>query len=231
MNENQKEEIKNETQTTQPQFAEPSYSTINQFKRHIAHKFKIGQILEGNPILENDRLRFLEINNENIARVNLIANIIDKFIQEGEKKYASITLDDASGQIRIKTFGEDIIKFSNLNQGDTILVIGLLKYWNNEIYIAPEIIKKKDAQFLLVRKLEIEASQPKTISKEKLTQLKDKILQKLKESEKQNNQGVEIESLILELKEHSSTINQEIKKIIEDGLAYEPRPGKLRYLG
>ena len=200
-----------------------------QFKRNIAYKFRIGNIFTGKPFLENDRLKFLELNNKNVVRVNIIANIVDKFIQEGEKKYASITLDDATGQIRVKTFGEDISKFSSLNQGDTILLIGLLRYWNNEVYISPEIIKKKDPAFLLIRKLELDLEEPKSIDKEKLTQLKDKILEMVKEGEKTN--GVEIEKMILELKEHPEVINQEIKKLLEDGKVYEPRPGKLRYLG
>lgn len=210
------------------QLLNPKIST-EQFKRNIAYKFRIGNILTGKPFLENDRLKFLELNNKNVIRVNIIANIVDKFIQEGEKKYASITLDDATGQIRVKTFGEDISKFTPFNQGDTILLIGLLRYWNNEVYISPEIIKKKDPAFLLIRKLEAEAEEPKLIDKEKLTQLKDKILEMVKEGEKTN--GVEIEKMILELKEHPDIINQEIKRLLEDGKVYEPRPGKLRYLG
>ncbi len=204
-------------------------STTEQFKRHIAHKFRIGKILSGKPILENDRLRFIEIENKTIIRVNLIANVIDKFVQEGEKKYASVTLDDATGQIRLKAFGDEISKFSALNQGDTIQVIGLIRYWNNEVYITPEIIKKKDPAFLLVRKLELEAEEPKSLEKDKLIELKDKIIYMIKEAEKDN--GIEVEKIILELKENSSIINQEIKKLLEDGLVYEPRPGKLRYLG
>ncbi len=221
MAENQKEEIV--TAST------PSNISTEQFKRHTAYKFRIGTILSGKPILENERLRFLEINNKNIIRVNIIANVVDKFLQEGEKKYGSITLDDATGQIRVKTFGDDISKFSALNQGDTILLIGLLRYWNNEIYVAPEIIKKKEPAFLLIRKLEIEAEEPKAIDREKLTQLKDKIIQMVKDAEKNN--GIEIEKMILELHEPPEIINQEIKKLLEDGIAYEPRPGKLRYLG
>lgn len=208
---------------------EQTITSTEQFKRHIAYKFRIGAILSGKPILDNDRLKFLEINNKQIIRANIIANITDKFVQEGEKKFASLTLDDASGQIKAKTFGEDITKFANFAQGDTILIIGFLRFWNNEIYITPEIIKKKDPAFLLIRKLEVEAEEPKTIDKEKLTELKYKIIQKLKDSEKEG--GIDIDKIIMELKETPHIINQEIKKILEDGLAYEPRPGKLRYLG
>ena len=120
-------------------------------------------------------------------------------------------------------------KFSPLNQGDTLLVIGLLRYWNNEIYITPEIMKKKEPAFLLVRKLEIEKDSPAAPSHEALTQLKDKILTMVKEAEKDG--GVDIEKMILDLKEKPDIINSEVRKLLEEGIAYEPRPGKIRYLG
>lgn len=199
------------------------------FKRNIAFKLKIGEVLSGKPILDADRLKALEIGNKQVVRVNIIANVIDKYIQEGEKKFASITIDDASGQIKLKAFGDDTAKLSSLNQGDTIMIIGLVRSWNNEVYITPEIIKKKEPSFLLIRKLEIENEQPKTVNKEQISQLKDKLVELIKEAEKDN--GIEIDKLILELKEHPDVINQEIKRLLEDGVAYEPRPGRLRYLG
>jgi len=203
--------------------------TEQQFKRNIAYKMKVGNILEGKPIFDLDKLKHIELNNKQIVRVNLIANVIDKYVQDEEKKFASITLDDASGQIKIKTFGDDIEKFSDLQQGDTILVIGLLRSWQEEIYITPEIIKKRTPQYLLVRKLEVEADNPKPLQKEQLTEVKDKIITMIKEAEK--NDGIEIDKIILETKEPPEIINTEIKKLLEEGIIYEPRPGKLRYLG
>lgn len=200
-----------------------------QLKRNTAYKFRLGNILSGKPVIEGDRLKNIEIGDKQVVRVNIIANVIDKYIQDGEKKFGSITLDDATGQIKVKVFGEDIEKFSPLNQGDTILVIGMVRSWNNEIYITPEIIKKKDPSYLLVRKLESDLEQPKTLDRTKLTELKDKMISLIKESEKDN--GIEVDKIILALKEPPEVINQEIKKLLEEGIVYEPRPGKLRYLG
>ncbi|MEM4259322.1 MAG: OB-fold nucleic acid binding domain-containing protein [Candidatus Pacearchaeota archaeon] len=204
-------------------------SDDNQFKRNVAFKMRIGEILAGKVILDGERFKFLESSGKQIVRVNVIANVIDKYIQDGEKKYATITIDDASGQIKLKAFGDDIEKFMQLNQGDTILVIGTLRTWNNEIYITPEIIKKKEPAYLLVRKLEIEKDAPKIIAKEQLIELKDKIIQMIKNSE--NDGGANIDQIIMNLKEAPEIINQEIKKLLEDGVVYEPRPGKIRYLG
>lgn len=200
-----------------------------QFKRNIAYKLRIGSIATGKPVFEAEKLKSIDIDGKQIVRVNIIANIIDKFIQEGEKKFGSLTIDDASGQIKLKAFGDDVDKFQSFNQGDTILAVGLLRHWNNEIYLTPEILKKKDTSFLLVRKLEIESEMPKSLDKENLLALKDKIINIIKEAEKSG--GIDVEKIILDLHEPPEIINKEIKKLLEEGMAYEPRPGKLRYLG
>jgi len=206
------------SQITQPQ------------KRNTAFKQRIGAILSGKQNIENEKLKNVEINGKSVVRVNIIANITDKYLQEGEKKFGSITVDDGTGQIKVKSFGDDVDSFfGQLNQGDTIMVIGLIRYWNNEIYITPEIIKKKAAEFLLIRKMEVESHEKSLPSEEQTKGLKDKILSMIKEAEKDG--GIDVEKIILDLHEKPETINKEIKKLLEDGIAYEPRPGKIRYLG
>ena len=199
------------------------------FKRHIAYKFKIGQVIAGNQIFDENKLSFIEINNKNVFRVNIIANIVDRYAQEGEKRYGTITIDDASGQIKVKFFGDEVEKIKELNLGDTVLVVGLLKSWNNEVYLTPEIIKKKDFRYLLVRKLESDLEMPKTLDKEKIAELKDKIVEMVRKAEESG--GIDTEKIIMELKEPPEIINNEVKKLLEDGVIYEPRPARLRYLG
>lgn len=200
-----------------------------EFKRNIAYKLRIGDVTQGKIVMDAERFKALEIQEKQVVRVNVVANIIDKFIQEGEKKFASLTIDDATGQIKLKTFGDDIAKFTPFTQGDTVTVIGLLRVWNNELYITPEIIKKKDPAFLMVRKLETEKDAPKVVEKSEMTKVKDAIVQKIKEHDEKG--GVDSEQLIIELKATPDVINNEIRKLLEEGMIYEPRPGKLRYLG
>lgn len=199
-------------------------------KRNTAYKLRIGSIITASPVMEMEKLKHVLIRNNNVVRVNLIANIVDKYVQDGEKKFASITLDDGSGQIKVKTFGDDVDKFFTMvNQGDTIMVIGLLRSWNNEIYLTPEIIKKKEAEFLLIRKMESEKDEKSQPDPAKTSEVKQKLVSAIKEAEKDG--GIDIEKLILNLKESPDSINQEIKKLLEDGVVYEPRPGKVRWLG
>jgi len=203
--------------------------TQEQYKRRTAYKLRIGDILEGKPVYDEEKFKLLELKGKEVFRTNIIANIIDKYIQDEEKKFGSITIDDASGQIKLKVFGDDIKKFENLSQGDTIQIIGTIRSWNDELYILPELIKKRVPQYLLVRKLELDLEKPKTLDPKETSNLKNKLLETIKKEEP--NGGAEVETLILELKEQPAVINAEIKKLLEEGIIYEPRPGKIRYLG
>ena len=206
-------------------------------KRETAYKLRINDLLRGNQIFEetdspNKRLKFVELGDKNIIRINIIANVIDKYESEGERRFASITLDDGSGQIRVRVFGEDMNKFTDISHGDTLLIIGVLRFFNNEIYVLPELIKKQDPRYLLVRKLEIEKSyssnnyQPK---KQEIKVLRDEVITMIKESEAR--EGIDKEELIMKIKAQPELISQEIQKLLEEGIAYEPRPGRVRYLG
>lgn len=207
------------------------------FKRNVAYKFRIGDILIGKPITNNisgnERFAFLELGDKKIVRVNVIGNIVDKYENLGETKYVSFTVDDGSGQIRLKVFGDDTERFKNFYQGQTVVIIGVLRHWNQELYISPEIIREMSPKYLLIRKLETEkekAVSQKPIAKEQIIAIKDRILDMIKDAEKDN--GIETEKLILALQEFSpDIINKEIQKLLEEGIVFEPRPGRIRYLG
>lgn len=210
-------------------------------KREVAYKLRIGDLLKGSQVFDqsrsgtleniNPRLLHLELGDKKIARVNIIANVVDKFESQGETRFASVTLDDGSGQIRARVFGDEINKLKDIIQGDTVVVIGFLRSFNKELYILPEIIRKHDSRYLLVRKLEID----KTIrlqspeQKKEIKAVRDEIIELIRESEK--NQGIDKEEIIMKFKADPHLISQEIQKLLEDGIIYEPVPGRVRYLG
>jgi len=206
------------------------------FKRNVAYKLRIGDILIGKPIMDGERFSFLEFGDKKIVRVNIMGNIVDKYESEGGnegRKYVFLTLDDGSGQIRLKVFGDDYEKFKDVVQGQTVVIIGVLRNWNNETYISPEIIREMDPKYLLLRKLETEKDKTlnaKPIEKSQIIAIKDKILELIKNSEENN--GIEIDEITQKFHETPQTIiNQEIQKLLEEGIAFEPRPGKIRWLG
>ena len=203
-----------------------------QFKRNVAYKLRIGDISKGNPIIENERFHSLDLDGKKIVRVNVIGSIVDKYESNGEKKFLFVTIDDGSGQIKLKTFGDDIVKFSSVSQGQTVIVIGVLRFYNNEVYISPEIIREFDPKYLLVRKLELEKNPPESdnaAKKENSPAIRDKIIELIRNSESEG--GIDMEKISAYANSSSEIIALEIQKLLEEGIIFEPRPGRVRWLG
>jgi len=210
-------------------------------KRETAYKVRVSELLRANPVYDEapnepgqeiiqKRLLFVELGNQKYRRVNILANVIEKYQSDNESRFASLTIDDGSGQIKIRVFGDETEKISQVGQGDTVIVIGILRSYNNEIYIIPEIIRKQDPRYLLVRKLEIEKNYIKDeVPRQEIKVLRDQVIEKIKHAE--SHEGIETEDLILTLNVQGNLVSQEIKKLLEEGIIYEPRPGRLRYLG
>jgi RPA family protein len=213
-------------------------------KRETAHKMRVGDLLKGTPIFDqtpaepgtqitNPRLLHVEFGDKKLVRVNLIANVIDKFESQGETKFATITIDDGSGQIRVRVFSDDLHKLEDIIQGDTLLIIGLIRSYNQELYILPEIVRKQDAKYLLIRKLELDKEAPKKLTSEEKKEIKshrDDIIDLVKVSE--DNEGIDKDEIIMKFTDAKPEIlSQEIQKLLEEGIIYEPKPGRVRYLG
>ena len=198
-------------------------------KRNVAFKLRIGDILKGRPMMDEGRFLFLEVGDKKVVRVNVLANCVDKFVQDGEKKYATLTVDDASGQFKLKAFGEDVGMFEGVVQGDTLQIIGNVREWNGELYVIAEVAKKVDSRWLLVRKLEIQNARKDMPVSGGDSSLKNSIMEKIKAAEADG--GIDVEALIMDIEASPDAINGEVKKLLEEGLVYEPRPGRLRYLG
>lgn len=212
-------------------------------KRFTAYRLSIGMVLNAEKLFEEERFYAINFNNKEIVRVNIIATVVDKFVSD-IKPYTTITLDDNTGVIRVKAFADDTSLLENIEIGDTVLVVGLLREFNNELYILPELVKVIDPKWLLARKLELikeygplyetmkkiesQALEEKEQEKTQEKSLRDKLLEIIKEAEAE--QGISIERLILMLKEDPEKINQEINKLLEEGAIFEPRPGVLRIL-
>ena len=186
----QPEENKNQPIQPPPQ-KNNSPTPRTTIKRRTAYRLFIGMISQGRPEFRDTRFIYSSINHKETTRVNIFGNIIDKFMSE-QKPYGSLTIDDGTGTIRIKTFSDSLNLIKDLNQGDTINVIGKLAYFNDEIYILPEIVKESSITWLIARKLELEKEFGKDIVKNLSDQQREEQIQKYqqeKEPEKQPEQS------------------------------------------
>ena len=98
---------------------------------------------------------YVEYGVQRIARVNIIATVVDSFTNE-DGSYLSLTLDDGTSTIRAKAFNEDAKPLGDINKGERILMVGRVREYQGEIYLAPEITKKvNDPNIELIRKAEL----------------------------------------------------------------------------
>lgn len=92
---------------------------------------------------------------QKISRVNLVATVVDKFINE-DGTYISVTVDDGTGAIRLKAFKENVSLLRNFELGEFVNVIGKVKEYNGEVYINAEIVKRiEDPNYENLRNIEI----------------------------------------------------------------------------
>src|SRR3989344_3002892 len=186
-----------------------------QFLRQTAYKLWISDIIIAPFTQTQEQMtpNFITTRNLQISRVNIIG--ITTNIQKQEN-YSSIILDDSTAQINIRTWNEDTKLLDNILPGQIVIVIGKIRYFNNQIYLSPEIIKNTTKEWLKIRHLELKLKYKEPILKEKLIEKLD------------DKQGADINEVI----ENSKLIEQEaekiIKELIKEGEIFEIKSGRLR---
>ena len=69
----------------------------------------------------------------------------------------------------------------------------------------------------------------KPVDKKEIIAIKDRIIEMVKNAEGEG--GIEADKIIMAMDTAPQIINQEIKRLLGEGVRYEPRPGKIRFLG
>ncbi len=154
------------------------------FSRQIAVKTTFSELLGGEYIKEEEQNPnyLLTKTGDKIYRLNALGIILGK---EKQGEIQNFYLDDGTGKIVLRSF-EPNPKLDNLQVGDTILILGKLRVYNQEKYISPEIIKKIDPLWLKVRSLELK----KLFEKKELVEEEKQLGEELrKDSEKELKEG------------------------------------------
>src|SRR3989344_8537097 len=172
--------------------------------RNIAYRLWISDINNSNYVksLGEFEPNYIEFNNKRVSRVNIIAVVISKYETEN---YSSLTLDDRSSQISAKSWNENKKIMEKANIGDVILLIGRIRQnsISSQLYIHPEIIRKVDEKWMLIRKNELEAEYGK--------------LNELYEAKGQNEERMVIE----EIKFSGRSLRNQILNIIDSSNSEE----------
>jgi RPA family protein len=125
--------------------------------RQIAIRASVSDIVEGE-FLETGK-RIMSPHGVEMKRVVLVGLITEHIVREAEaekQRYESITIDDGSGTIRLKVWGErgsSLLKAGE--EGTLVLVVGKVEKYGDEIHIDPELVKEiKDPNVMSLHLLE-----------------------------------------------------------------------------
>lgn len=208
-------------------------STImNTQTRHCAQKVWIAEILNGKFIQGDDQTpAHVFSNNKNLLRVNILGAIVAKTKEGQNNEIQTIELEDGTAKISARTFDSKEIK---AEIGDCVFLIGKIRAYNNQIYIAAEIIKKiEQIEWIQLRKKELPA--PKEEQKPEVTQelpkqeqenTAAKILELIRKKDPGN--GADYDEII----QQSKIVDAEkiIQTLIQKGEIFHVAPSKIKVL-
>ncbi|MFH1445417.1 MAG: hypothetical protein ABIF08_02965 [Nanoarchaeota archaeon] len=171
---------------------------------------------------------------EEVSRARILGTVVGKFLAE-DGNFASLTIDDSSDTIRVKTF-KTVKPLDTTEIGEIVDVIGKIREYNTEIYMIPEIVKKiTDPNMELLRKLELLKkskipNSQKTGQSVIAEQTSDKnLLRKNVISYiSSNDDGVEYGSVVENVSAPEKDIEFIINDLLAEGICYEPTPGKIK---
>ena len=124
-------------------------------KRAVAYHFRIKDLARGEYVAGGtiDNPTYVKLGDMKISRVDLLGRVLDKSDSEG---FSSMTLQDKTGKIKIKAFGNDSIMVKGAAIGDLVRVIGKIRQDSIERFVLGEIVKKiDDANYELLRDKEL----------------------------------------------------------------------------
>ncbi|MFH1455827.1 MAG: OB-fold nucleic acid binding domain-containing protein [archaeon] len=211
-------------------------------KRQTAYKFWIRDLVSANVVTNEEGFKFFDIKGKRVVRVNLIALVIGKYVSEASS-YVALTLDDGSGQIRVKAWGEDVAMVLNMEVGDSVVVIGRLTVQNDEVFLRPEVTRYLgNTKWNEFRRLELEQDygkaehvpvQVKMDSEEEepvepSMLVRGKIFTIIENCE--DSKGKDIEQLIKEAGVSVVEAEKVIEELIREGEAFCPRNGFIKIL-
>ncbi|MEA3378555.1 MAG: hypothetical protein U9Q69_02840 [Nanoarchaeota archaeon] len=215
-------------------------------RRQTAYKFWIKDLIAAKAEPNNQGFMAFRIKGKDVIRVNVLATIIHEYNSESGN-YKLISLDDGSGQIRVKAWGEDTKILKSAQMADLVLLVGKLGWNNNEIFIRPEAIKKvENPDWELVRKLELlkEFGKPESSKKELPPNgqvIKEEVVEPASSSsvrekvvaliEKSSPDGIEEIELIKKINAEEEIVEKAIKELLSEGEIFQPKNGYLKLIG
>lgn len=224
-------------------------------ERQVAHKVWIADLQTGEfTKQEGWAPSYIKLGEKQVSRVQMIVNVVSKFLSD-DQNYGTITLDDGSDTIRAKAFGPDVKKIEKARVGKIFRFVGKVKKYNDELYLAPEILREVDANWAILHHAELgkmpvlsreasldsaQAQLPDPVKK-KITKKKEEPVEEVEAKNVSTKilalvatldkgEGAAISEIIGKLNLSPEEAKPKIAELLASGEIYEPRKGLLKLL-
>lgn len=193
--------------------------------REVAKKVRVVDLISGifkEADRENKKAAYVITPQEiKVSRVNIVGTILDKYIAEDES-YGFLIVNDMTESIRVKFFDKKVRLIKDLEIGNIVTVIGKVREYNGEIYIAGEAVGVVDIKTEARRKQEAIEFLKNFSTKKDLTDYKQLIFKFIREMDDGN--GVEIGKIIDSFQIPLSFIDKIISELLDEKKIIEILP-------
>lgn len=187
---------------------------------------------------EEEPAHIITLWGEKASRVRILGTVVDKTLEE---RFCFLYLDDGTGVISLRAWGEDTRELEKYEVGSLLDVIGRVKEFSGEIYLQPELVMRvEDPNLETLRLLELVRARKKLLSTGLLPRPKKEIppvevLEVGVESRVEEaivrldrGSGVSAEEVARELKLSRQEVEEGIRRLLALGSIYEAQPGRFR---
>ena len=117
-----------------------SFGGMTDYKKKVAYKVRIGDLVRGRFVKREgwEPSYIAGKGGLEVSRVSIISLAVGL-----DPDSPSLVLDDGSGRIEARAFAEGSF-FDGIEVGSLVHVIGRPRMYNDEIFLAPEIVKRLD---------------------------------------------------------------------------------------
>lgn len=124
-------------------------------RRQTAYKCCLGELTKGSFVKGEGLEPGSIITNlgRKVSRIRVLATVVNKFVND-DKTYGFLVLDDSTETLRVKIW-QNIKIIENIQIGDLVDVTGKIREYDGELYVMPEIVRKVDANWEILRRAEL----------------------------------------------------------------------------
>jgi RPA family protein len=200
-----------------------------------AYKLFIRDVTERTLNKAEDGPSYIEYNDQPISTVRVMGVVVSRYDSE---RYTILTVDDSTETISVRAFGDDKDMLGGVAVGDTLDVIGVLREYEEETYIAPRSVwKVEDPNWEIVRNLEllirsketgVGVSHEEVLDQEEVEEsdLKPTVLNLIKKFDA--GDGTDYNTLLKESGLSESLLDSTLNDLLSDSDVYEPKIGKFK---